>query len=165
MYSSLRASHNISLYVNPIWTHTHICASVSGVLHESNWDTAKLCRGVEQPWVCVQRSGRNMAGYTPLWKGTTCNGFWVLKGQPGFCFPFNVRFCLGRCELRNKRREMEIDNTFHSMVWLFQSIPNRASFWTAVVYFVLQLKVLKQLVKRSEKWVTCSSWIVHEVNQ
>ena len=87
-------------------TPTHICASVSGVLHESNWDTAKLCRGVEQPWVCVQRSGRNMAGYTPLWKGTTCNGFWVLKGQPGFCFLFNVRFCLGRCELRNKRREM-----------------------------------------------------------
>ncbi len=51
---------------------------IEGLLPESHWDAAQLCRGLEQPGLCVQCPGRDMAGHTPFWKGqlhTFCNIF------------------------------------------------------------------------------------------
>lgn len=45
------------------------CEPTEGLLPESHRDSAQLCSGMEQPGVCVQRTGRDMAGHTPFWKG------------------------------------------------------------------------------------------------
>ena len=40
-----------------------------GMLPESNRNMPQLRCGLEQPGLCLQCSGRNLAGHPPLWKG------------------------------------------------------------------------------------------------
>jgi len=37
-----------------------------GLLPEGHRDSAQLCCGLEQPWLCVQCPGRNMARHPPF---------------------------------------------------------------------------------------------------
>lgn len=59
-------------YTSPILPLLLSCGyfkPIEGLLPESHWDSAQLCRGLEQLGLCVQCPGRDMAGHTPFWKG------------------------------------------------------------------------------------------------
>lgn len=38
----------------------------SGLLPQGHRDTSRFCSGLEQPWLCIQRSRGDLAGHTPL---------------------------------------------------------------------------------------------------
>ena len=77
---------NISLlmWMCPYPTHfppNSLCpiSILLGMLPESDWNMPQLCCGLEQPGLCLQRSGRNLVGHPPLWKGEHQPLCWVLQ--------------------------------------------------------------------------------------
>ena len=57
----LRIPYNFTLTAS-----LSVCLSDLGLLHEGHRDTAKLCSGLEQFGLCLQHTGRDMAGHPPF---------------------------------------------------------------------------------------------------
>ena len=163
------------LYMHPIWTHTctRLCICFTQACYMKAIETQPNFAVAWSNLGCVY----NAQG--EIWLAihhfekvqSTLLVCWFVKGSWGFCCPFNVRALLGRLKNHKKRNSFNelfkilhlqkfkpctVDGTVHDMGWSLQVDP----IWMAVVY-VLELRVLKLLVRRSGKRVTCacSCWI------